>query len=891
MSNDGSNKNAAGNKMPPPPPPGGLHTVKKLSDMTESERIAWIDASLGLNLTRLKVARYPNDQQLLASLGVRDSEAGKSIADHDTEKQERVSIALQAALKAQLIELFTLTSKNKAETSILIQKIEEKLKHWKNSATGLNDYYDLLSQELPKLKSPAKAAIAVDLSKDADYQKLRKTKEALEKEYATLYQKYTTASNDKQSAIYEQLALVVKKIEAERSLIKPFKKELEDAKIELRSLELLAAAPLKTKRDAIAKIESKILILENPSGYTDPDTKAENQRVIAALRQEIKQVQTQAAGTQEQTATNKAAIAKAQDNIAKYETKVARANALMAIFTPPVTWKAVNNAERKKEHAGQHRQTGSNFDSKGMILEGSNQGGGISKRKFDARFLDANQLSRLARFFSHYPGEYSISDNSSLLELMSGINGVLGINSQLNFDVLMDIAEGRLKRKPDTFADYSAQRFLDKDGIIEDLNRKPNYEKLLQRWESFTNVDLNQARGMTVSRGKYNESTRTITLNYLTSSQMQRLQQFFARSSTDLKTEEGAVDRKAVGERINQLLNVTHLTFEDIIDIAEGHLLRKTMPAPQEHLSLLLEVRRHGQAPNYEAAVKQRSDYIAELARIKHEKQEQKRRLKAEQLQGSIKEMEERANEFVLTQQEIFERPFKKRIPDYALNVSDLEEFQLFANVIQIASHQQEDMTPALQEAIHARLKQLNPAVILNTQAPSRNEQQQISDKPQAITPAMRTSFSVQSSQTASNKPVHADETALRVVRNLLASIDVKTRYKQANVKKKFGLASYKAFQHKDRAEQIKLLNAAVTKARTQMMSDPITAFSQLEKTITTIKKQLDQEKVQGKRKLGDSRLEKVIVDLSREVQGMKSALHATTDAIAQKTPKAGGAR
>lgn len=890
MSNDGSKK-APPPPPPPPPPLGGLGAVKKLSDMTERERIAWIDAVNGLNITRLKVARYPNDPHLLAVLGAKASEAGKPIADHDTQKQERVAMALQAALKTQLIELFTLASKNKAETSTLIQKIEEKLKHWKSSATGLNDYYDLLSQELPKLKSPAKAAVVVDLSNDPEYQKLRKVKDALEKEYATLNQKYMAASSDKQSAIYEQLALVVKRIDEQRSLIKPFKKELEDAKNELHSLELLAAAPLKTKRDAIVKLESKIVILENPSGYTDPDTKAENQRVIAALRQEIEQVKAQAAGTQEQIASNHAAIAKAQDNIAKYEMKVARANALMTIFTPPESWKAVNNAERKKEQSGQKRQIGGNFDNKGMFLEGGHQGGGISKRKFDARFLDANQLSRLARFFSHHPGEYSISDNNSLLELMSGINGVLGINAQLNFDVLMDIAEGRLKRKPDTFADYSAQRFLDKDGITEDLNRKPNYDKLLQRWESFTNVELNQARDMTVSRGKYNEGIRTIALDYLTSSQMQKLQQFFARHGTDLKTEEGDVDRKAVGERINQLLNVTNITFEDIIDIAEGHLRRKATPAPQEHHTLLLEVQRYGQAPNYEAAIKQRSDYIAELARIKREKQEEKRRLKAEQMQGSIAAMEEKANVFVQTQQEIFEKPFKKRIPDYALDVDDLEEFQLFANVVQIASNQQEDMTPALQEAIHARLKQLNPAVILDTQAPFSNEQRQTTSKPLAITPSRKASFSVQNNDSASNKPIHTDETALRVVRNLLASIDVKTRYKQADVKKKFGFASFKAFQHKDRAEQLKLLDLAVTKARQDMQSDPNAAFSQLERTITSIKKQLDQEKVQGKRKLGDSRLEKVIVDLSREVQGMKSALHATTDAIAKKAPKAGGAR
>lgn len=877
MSNDGSKQN-----VPPPPPATGPLTIKKLSAMTEAERVTWIDAHNGLNLSHLKIARYPNDRTILAMIGIKESEAGKPIADHDTVKQEHVKVALQNALKAQLLELFKLASANKAATSALIQKIEERLKHWKSTATGLNDYYDLLRQELPKLKTPAKTVSNIDLSKDVEYQKLRKTKEALEKEYMTLYQKYMTADSATQTKIYQRLAAIVKIIDEQRSLVNPFKKELEEAKGQLRSLELMAAAPLKTKKDAIAKIEGKIQILENPSGYTDPDTKAENQRVIAALHEEIKQIQAQATGTEEQMAASNAAMVKAQDNIVKYEQKVARANALMTIFTPPESWKTINNAERKKEQSAQKRPSGGHFDNKGMFSEG-NKEVGISKRKFDVRFLNANQLSRLARFFSHHPGEYSISDNNSLLELMSGINGVLSINAQLNFDVLMDIAEGRLKRKPNTFADYSAQRFLDKEGIIEDSYRKPNYEKLLKRWESFTNIELNQSRGITISRGKYNENTRTLSLDYLTEPQMQKLQQFFARSSTDLKTAEGAIDRKAIGERINQLLNLTSLTFEDIIDIAEGHLLRKTTPAPQEYHLLLLDVQRKGQAPSYQNAINQRNDYIAELARLKHEKQAAKRRLKAEQLQESITTMEENAHHFVQMQQQIFEKPFKKRLPAYALDIDNLEEFQLFANVVLIASNQQENMTPALQAAIHARLKQLNPAVLLNTQTLDQREQ--------VITPSMSTTISSPQSAIPSNQSTHVDDTALRVVRNLLAGIDVKTRYKQADVKKNFGLSSYKAFQHKDRSEQIKLLSNAIDKAKADMLSNPNSAFAQLEKTISTIKKQIDHEKTQGKRKLGDSRLEKVIVDLSREVQGMKTALQATNEIIEKRTPKAGGFR
>lgn len=252
-----------------------------------------------------------------------------------------------------------------------------------------------------------------------------------------------------------------------------------------------------------------------------------------------------------------------------------------------------------------------------------------------------------------------------------------------------------------------------------------------------------------------------------------------------------------------------------------------------------------------------------------------KRRLKSAQLQNAVLVMENNAIQFIQSQQEIFEKPFKKRILGYALDVDNLEEFQLFANVVQGVCHQQQDMTPALQEAIYARLKQLNPAVSLNIQ--------QTVDK--APHPSLRTSTATQSSPV----PVHDDDTALRVVCNLLAGIDVKTRYKQADLKNKFGFASFKVIQHKDRAEQIRLLNLAVTKARENMLSNPTAAFSQLEGTISLIKRQLDQEKEQGKRKLGDSRLEKVIIDLSREVQGMRQALQVTSEGLAKKPPKVGG--
>ncbi|HRE30357.1 MAG TPA: hypothetical protein PLD88_00145, partial [Candidatus Berkiella sp.] len=272
------------------------------------------------------------------------------------------------------------------------------------------------------------------------------------------------------------------------------------------------------------------------------------------------------------------------------------------------SWAKINAEERKRaEVSNQKPKLTGEFDPKGMII------GDKGQRQIDLRSLDANQLSRLARFFSHNRNEFSISDNDSIITLTKEINGALGINPLVNFDILMDIAEGKLRRKENTFAPYIAQQYFNEDDLVRDNSRKPNYDKLLQRNESLRDVELNKKRGITFSGKDYLNRKRTIELNYFTDTQMQKLQQFFATAKGDLQTPEGDVNREAVTSRINQLLNQTNLTYEDIADIAEGHLVRKSAHAPSDHFTVLIkDVERKGNAPSYDALVQQRTDYIAE---------------------------------------------------------------------------------------------------------------------------------------------------------------------------------------------------------------------------------------------------------------------------------------
>jgi hypothetical protein len=865
--------------VPAPPPPPGQKAPPSLrvTDLKDSERTAWINSSDGLNITKLKVAYYPKDEALLKALNTASSNGGKLLPE-DSNFQNKVRTHLQEALKAHLTTLFAIAATSPDLALPLLKRIDDKVKNWKNGSSGLNDFFELLNEEVPKLQISAKKSKAqVDVSNDKEYQKYKKQMAKIEKEYQILYQKYQEAHSDKQTDIFERLKAVVQKIDTQRFNIQSFKSSLEDSKLKLKQLEVQANAPLKAKQDAIQKMRHKIHILKNPSGYTDPDTQAENHKMIAQLERDIQKIEQKKVGSEAERVANQKALNNAHKIVEANEAKVTKAAVYMAIFSPPDSWKEIIKAERKKEQKGTKREK-STFDTKGMYL-GEKNDAPANQRKFDVRFLDPNQLSRLARFFSHEAGEFTISDNNSLHELMATINGVLGLNEQVNFDVLMDIAEGRMKRKPGTFADYRTMHFLNEDTIDIDSNRKPDYDKLLARGQSYGDVEKNKQRGLTIGKtGKYNERQRSIDLDYFTEAQMAKLQRFFANSPNDL-LQAGAVDRKAVNERINDLLNRSHLIFEDIFDIAEGHLVRKNQRASNEHFTLMLEgVERLGHAPDYETAVKQRADYIAEQARLRQAALEKKRRQQAADKEQSLAEVQEQAEVFIQTAKEQFEKPFKKRIAEYAIDMNDLDEFQLFAEHVEIEL-MQKGRGEVVKEAIFSKLRQMNPAVVLdinlqpNNHAP--NEIPAVIDK-------------VKSVQETKLQFPH-DETALRVVRNILAGIDIKTRYKKADVHKTSPLASYKMFQNKDRAEQIKALDKAVSKAKQAMLNNPESAFESLQTVIKEIKTQLEKEKGSGKRKLGDSRLEKVVADLSKEVNAMQHALHATTVQTTYRPPKLSG--
>ncbi len=144
---------------------------------------------------------------------------------------------------------------------------------------------------------------------------------------------------------------------------------------------------------------------------------------------------------------------------------------------------------------------------------------------------------------------------------------------------------------------------------------------------------------------------------------------------------------------------------------------------------------------------------------------------------------------------------------------------------------------------------------------------------------------------TGPQKNLTQDETALKILKNILGSINIDQRYKQAGNKKSF-VSQYLKAQHGDRPKQIEQLQGAINNAvvafeqliklqnNLQKSQDPLPAdsaqkalaniFSDIENTIAKIEKQME---ASGHKKKGTSRMENVISQLRDEMDKMKHAV------------------
>ncbi|HRE30356.1 MAG TPA: hypothetical protein PLD88_00140, partial [Candidatus Berkiella sp.] len=265
------------------------------------------------------------------------------------------------------------------------------------------------------------------------------------------------------------------------------------------------------------------------------------------------------------------------------------------------------------------------------------------------------------------------------------------------------------------------------------------------------------------------------------------------------------------------------------------------------------------------------------------EAQEEKRKQAQEEKAQAIAAVQGEALAFIHAQQDQFEKPFKKRLPDYSLDVNNIEEFQIFADKVQVEAHRQEDLSNALKDAIVKQLQQMNSEVKLASDLPEPRVESvttpnvPTTNKPSKTVTPLDTSKPIQSEgeQPKPNSPTSLknDQTALKIVQNILNNIDIKSRFKNADVNKKFGFASYKMFQNKKRGDQLKALDDAIKTARTEIMTNPNEAFRKIDEAIAEVKSDLHKEQNSGKRKLGESRLEKAVNNLSHEMDKLKTEL------------------
>lgn len=133
-------------------------------------------------------------------------------------------------------------------------------------------------------------------------------------------------------------------------------------------------------------------------------------------------------------------------------------------------------------------------------------------------------------------------------------------------------------------------------------------------------------------------------------------------------------------------------------------------------------------------------------------------------------------------------------------------------------------------------------------------------------------------------KNLSHDDTALRVLKNILSGMNIEQRYNRAGSKKSF-VSAYLKKQHGDRPKQIKYLQGEVKKAADALESLRNNAtnldkqdqnarlndvFNDLENAIDTVNAQM---KSAGHKFKGTSRMENVLLDLKVEISKMKQAV------------------
>ncbi|HRE30358.1 MAG TPA: hypothetical protein PLD88_00150, partial [Candidatus Berkiella sp.] len=119
--------------------------------------------------------------------------------------------------------------------------------------------------------------------------------------------------------------------------ISNFKGRVRESEEKIKQIEMQIAAPERAKQIAIAKIRDEIAGLKNEQGYTDPDTKAENQRQIAKLEKRINLEESKPSHTEDTLAEYEKSLKKVEQVFSNNQEKAKKANEIIAHFSVPTS--------------------------------------------------------------------------------------------------------------------------------------------------------------------------------------------------------------------------------------------------------------------------------------------------------------------------------------------------------------------------------------------------------------------------------------------------------------------------------------------------------------------------------------------------------------------------
>lgn len=862
-----------GGNVPPPPPimGAGARSAKKepvrarnFSDFSTDERNAWVN--------KLKLgSMYPQDKELLSSLKISDAKAGQKF--DDSTLTSKVEAELRHRIKQFWAEIDEVSKADSSLTASIFDYANKNANKVWSGENGLGNCYDYLSKQMIKIREQAreiKAKQIMEQEKDPRYLKAISESKVLLDQFNALATQYLadTATPAQRETLYTQMEQLKKKIEEKRKNL-PSDDALQVNKAALNELHLVINRRMKKHEQTIKKLSDEI------APYVGEEAKKMDAAILEEFKSlveknltEIKRLkEEQDNPPQEVVEAENAKKAELEQKIELSEQKAARMRVLKALYNDPPAWKEVNALNRKLGS----KATGpkAKGDIKGM--EPSDQG----KREIDLQFFNATQRQRLARFFATTVDDlrdYTQPDNTEALrQLTVRINGVLGMNEALGFDTLVDIAEGKLKRKTGQYAPQT-QQLLNPEQVerSDPTLTGDDYNRFLKQKNNFRDPKLNTERGIKFEKGAkyfeyhrkmesistFNEQTGKLEeshpLAYMDDAQLKRLAAFFARSAQDLRSNAGEVDGDALSQRINSHLRNTSITFEDIAEIASGNLVRPHGQVASQNLQdWSKDTRRTPVQPQlYEDIAKQRSNYIIQQQTLfetaqkeASEKAEQEKiasqKEAAEKLKAAKEQYAETAKEFL----ERCKEQFMEGMGLSELDFTKVLQFEAFENFV--VNKKAVELAPDVKQVVIEQMKSIDPRIVKMAKTESESKQEMppmpppvslpgapilFAQKPEDVAPILHESHEIVSvlHEKKENAPdvkaevtspiqrsLFNDSGALGMVKNMLNNINIEDKYYHA-IEKKAGLkgaftSRFKSFQHADRAAQISSLQKALS--------------------------------------------------------------------------------